>query len=110
MHPGGKKHRLGASLSLDKWASAKVSKYDKRKVIEKQKQLKAKQVNKYKKLKKRLEAEGKLAGSLPKVGSSMLLVGTHSLLRLSTAVARGDWMARAACNQRGALAVSSQRI
>jgi len=79
MHPGGKKqHRLGAALSLDKWASAKVSKYDKRKVIEKQKQLKAKQVNKYKKLKKRLEAEGKLAGSLPKVGISMLLVG-HTL-------------------------------
>lgn len=49
------KERVGAALSLDKFASAKVSKYDKRKVIQKQMALKAKQVNKYKKLKKRLE-------------------------------------------------------
>jgi hypothetical protein len=65
----GKQHqrKLGAALSLDKWASAKVSKYDKRKVIEKQKQLKAKQANKLKRLKKRLEAEGRLAAPTPQV-------------------------------------------
>lgn len=50
------KERVGAALSLDKFATAKVSKYDKRKLIEKQRALKAKQFNKYKKLKKRLEA------------------------------------------------------
>lgn len=71
MHPGKKQHKLGAALSLDKWASAKVSKYDKRKVIEKQKKLKAKQVNKLKRLKKRLEAEGRLAAPLPQVGADM---------------------------------------
>lgn len=73
MHPGGgggKKRLVGAGLSLDKWATAKISKYDKRKVVEKQQQLKAKQVNKYKKLKKRLEAEGRLQAPLPIVVST----------------------------------------
>lgn len=69
MQPRQKQHKLGAALSLDRWASAKVSKYDKRKVIEKQKQLKAKQVNKYKKLKRKLEAEGRLAAAVPQVSS-----------------------------------------
>jgi hypothetical protein len=67
MQPGKKHHKLGAALSLDKWATAKISKYDKRKVVEKQKQLKAKQVNKLKRLKKRLEAQGRLATALPQV-------------------------------------------
>ena len=52
------KERVGAALSLDKFAQAKVSKYDKRKVIEKQRALKAKQFNKYKKLKQRLGPSG----------------------------------------------------
>lgn len=65
MQPEGgtvrKQRRLvGPGLSLDKFASAKVSKYDKRKVLEKQRALQAHKVNKFKKLKKRLEAEGKL--------------------------------------------------
>jgi hypothetical protein len=67
MHPGKKHHKIGAALSLDKWAGAKVSKYDKRKVLEKQRQLKAKQVNKLNKLKRRLEAAGRLGGALPQV-------------------------------------------
>jgi hypothetical protein len=60
-HGSSAKHRqkIGAGLSLDKFATAKVSKYDKRKVLQKQMALKAKQVNKYKRLKRRLEAEGK---------------------------------------------------
>eukprot|EP00775_Hariotina_reticulata_P012982 gene12982-13111_t len=53
------RQKIGAGLSLDKFATAKVSKYDKRKVLQKQMNLKAKQVNKYKRLKRRLEAEGK---------------------------------------------------
>lgn len=52
------KERVGAALSLDKFARAKVSKYDKRKVIEKQRTLKAKQISKYKKLKQRLGSAG----------------------------------------------------
>jgi hypothetical protein len=60
MIPDKKRHRNLDALSLDKFANAKVSKYDKRKAIAKQQALKAKQVNKYKKLKKRLEAEGVL--------------------------------------------------
>ena len=61
MKPTKKHHRsVDTALSLDKFASAKASTYDKRKAIAKQQALKAKQVNKYKKLKKRLEAEGVL--------------------------------------------------
>jgi hypothetical protein len=66
-HSRSHHRKLGASLSLDKWAASRVSKYDKRRVLEKQQQLKAKQVNKFKKLRKRLEAEGKLSGGLPLV-------------------------------------------
>jgi hypothetical protein len=53
-HGPGK--RVGAGLSLDKFAKAGFSSYDKRKVIAKQMALKSKQFNKYKRLKKRLEA------------------------------------------------------
>jgi hypothetical protein len=56
MKDGGSKKRVGAGLSLDKFAKAGFSSYDKRKVIQKQMALKAKQFNKYKRLKKRLEA------------------------------------------------------
>jgi hypothetical protein len=59
-HGPGK--RVGAGLSLDKFAKAGFSSYDKRKVIAKQMALKSKQFNKYKRLKKRLEAaEGQAA-------------------------------------------------
>ncbi len=63
-HKGGKRSRgpqVGAALSLDKFASAKVSKYDKKQLLEKQRALRAKQINKYRKLQKRLAAEGKLS-------------------------------------------------
>eukprot|EP00877_Chromochloris_zofingiensis_P009196 jgi/Chrzof1/452/Cz01g16110.t1 len=58
-HHKAKRH-VGVAISLEKFASAKKSTYDKRQVLEKQRALKAKQVNKYQKLKKRLENEGKL--------------------------------------------------
>lgn len=74
MHPKKKGHRIGAGLSLDKWGG-RVSKYDKRQVLEKQKQLKAKQINKFKRLKRRLEAEGRLAAPvLPQVGRALVLM------------------------------------
>jgi hypothetical protein len=61
---GGGGKRVGAGLSLDKFAKAGFSSYDKRKVIAKQMALKSKQFNKYKRLKKRLEAaEGQPAVS-----------------------------------------------
>lgn len=66
MKESGVKRRVGDGLSLDKFAKAGFSSYDKRKVIQKQMALKAKQFNKYKRLKKRLEAaEGQLAVSTP---------------------------------------------
>ncbi|PNW85403.1 hypothetical protein CHLRE_03g184750v5 [Chlamydomonas reinhardtii] len=59
-----KKHarRVGAGLSLDKFASAGVSKYDKRKKIERLKKQKLIQHSKLGKLKKKLAAQGVLAG------------------------------------------------
>jgi hypothetical protein len=66
MKGGGSNKRVGAGLSLDKFAKAGFSSYDKRKVIQKQMALKAKQFNKYQRLKKRLEAaEGQPAVSKP---------------------------------------------
>lgn len=49
---------MGAGLSLERFANAKVTKYDKRKVIADQLVLKAKRFKKYKKVKQRLEKEG----------------------------------------------------
>ncbi|KAG2442526.1 hypothetical protein HXX76_002612 [Chlamydomonas incerta] len=59
-----KKHarRVGAGLSLDKFASAGVSKFDKRRKIERLKKQKVIQHSKLGKLKKKLEARGVLAG------------------------------------------------
>jgi hypothetical protein len=68
--PHGGNHssrKVGAALSIDKWAASRISKYDKRRVIEQQKQRKAKQVNKLKRLKRRLDAEGRLQAPTPLV-------------------------------------------
>lgn len=51
---------VGHTLSLDKFANAKVSKFNKKEKLEKQRALNAKKVNKYAKLKRRLEAAGEL--------------------------------------------------
>jgi len=68
----GKLHKRAVpALSLDRFANAKVTKYDKRKVIERARALKAKRVTKYKKLQKRLEVEGRLqAGIDPEVSDA----------------------------------------
>lgn len=57
MHGGGphKRSKLGAGISIDKFARAKASSYDPQAKIEKQRALNAKTVNKYKKLKNRLQ-------------------------------------------------------
>ncbi len=63
--PGPKpKHRrhVGAGLSLDKFAEAGVSKFDKRKKLEKLQKEKLIQRSKYSKLKRKLEAQGVLSG------------------------------------------------
>lgn len=52
--------RVGAGLSLDKFAAAGVSKYDKRQVIERQRKEKIIKHSKYSKLKHKLEAQGVL--------------------------------------------------
>jgi hypothetical protein len=53
-----KKARVGAGLSLDKLAKSRITKYDKRAVIEKQRQLKLRRRSEYNRLKRKLEAEG----------------------------------------------------
>lgn len=94
LHHAGSK--LGASLSLDKWASSRLSSYDKRQALQKARALKAKQVNKLKRLRKRLEAQGKLQAPLP-------LVRTHPHLLLLLLALRGTaaacccWLAVRVC-------------
>jgi hypothetical protein len=56
------KPRVGAGLSLDALAKAKKSTFDKRKVIEKARELKARQLKKYRRLQKRLGLAPSAAG------------------------------------------------
>ena len=56
----GRKKRVGAGLSLDKFANAKKSTYDKRLVQERKRQLKVQRIGKYNRLKQRLIRDGKL--------------------------------------------------
>ncbi len=58
MPPKEKKARVGAGLSLDKLAKSRISKYDKRAVLEKQRQLKLRRKAGYNRLKRKLEADG----------------------------------------------------
>ncbi|PNH12385.1 hypothetical protein TSOC_000684 [Tetrabaena socialis] len=62
--PNGDAHRrpVGAGLSLDKFASLGVSKFDKRKKLERIQKQKVIRFSKYTKLKKKLEAQGVLSG------------------------------------------------
>ncbi|GAB4822522.1 hypothetical protein N2152v2_009568 [Parachlorella kessleri] len=53
--PQHKPRKLGAGISIEKFAKAKSSGYDKRAIQEKERALNAKKVNKYKKLKQRLQ-------------------------------------------------------
>jgi hypothetical protein len=100
MHPKKKGRRIGAGLSLDKWGG-RISKYDKRQVLEKQKQLKAKQVNKFKRLKRRLEAEGRLAAHLlPQVGR-----GTLAPMAAAVTAAGSGGTQEAYCSKRGCFKV-----
>ncbi|KXZ56727.1 hypothetical protein GPECTOR_1g655 [Gonium pectorale] len=57
-----KKRPVGAGLSLEKFATFGVSKFDKRKKLERINKEKLIQYSKYSKLKKKLEAQGVLAG------------------------------------------------
>jgi hypothetical protein len=54
---GGRRAKLGPGLSLNKFAKAKQSTYDLKAKKEKQLALNAKQVNKYRKLQKRLQGK-----------------------------------------------------
>ena len=56
----GDKKQVGGGLSLEKFAGAKVSKYNKQQVQEKLQEEKLRRRSKYKKLKHKLEGEGKL--------------------------------------------------
>ncbi|GIL42986.1 hypothetical protein Vafri_787 [Volvox africanus] len=63
-HPEKKHTRpVGAGLSLDKFAALGVSKFDKRRKLERIKKEKIIRHSKYKKLKQKLEAQGLLAGA-----------------------------------------------
>ncbi len=66
--PHRKRRRVGAALSLEKFAKAKATKYDKRAVLEKRHLLRAKKLKKYARLRKKLEDEGRLGPPVPKVG------------------------------------------
>ena len=55
-----KRKRVNQALSLERFASAKRSGYDKQRRVQREFALNAKKVNKYRKLKKRLQIEGKL--------------------------------------------------
>ena len=58
--PTGSKHKQG--LTLERFAAAKSSGYNKRERKEKQSALDAKKVNKYRKLKRKLQQQGTLPG------------------------------------------------
>jgi hypothetical protein len=60
------KHKLGGAIPLDKFSQAKLSRYNKREVLQKEHQRKLNKLGKYKKLLHRLETQGKLPhSSLP---------------------------------------------
>lgn len=61
---GKNHHGVGAGLSLERFAQAKVSSYDKRAVLEREAQEKLRQRSKFKKLKRRLETEQRLGSAL----------------------------------------------
>jgi hypothetical protein len=62
-HAGSKRPKLHAGLSLDDFAEAKKSGYDKKHRKEKEFALNAKKVNRYKKLKQKLARQGRLQPS-----------------------------------------------
>jgi hypothetical protein len=63
--PGPRKERrVGAGVSLEQFAAAKSTSYDKRKVVAKEKERLMRKTMKLKKLKHKLEAEGKLPATL----------------------------------------------
>ena len=67
-------------LSLEKFSNAKKSTYDKRQALERQKEEKLRQRSKYKKLKSKLEAAGKLTvGGFEVVDNGQSLCLTHSI-------------------------------
>lgn len=57
----GSRRGMGPALTLDKFATAKISKYNKKEILQKQRNLNFKKVNKYVKLKNRLEVSGQLS-------------------------------------------------
>lgn len=64
---GGKPHKkrnVGAGLSLEKFAHAKISNYNKKEVLQKRHLQKLNQLHKLKKIKHRLETKGQLKGTL----------------------------------------------
>eukprot|EP00891_Asterochloris_glomerata_P005934 jgi/Astpho2/5934/Aster-02422 len=60
-----KKRKLQGGLSLEQFASAKASGFDKKHERDKQKALNAKQVNKYRKLRQKLQQTGRLNPKVP---------------------------------------------
>ena len=72
----GDKKQVGGGLSLEKFAGAKVSKYNKQQVHEKLQEEKLRRRSKYKKLKHKLEGEGKLTiGGFEVVDNGAQIVG-----------------------------------
>lgn len=61
---GHRAHSKPQALSLDKFAEAKTSTYNKKDVALKQRELKLRKLSKYKKLKRKLESESKLAPAI----------------------------------------------
>lgn len=58
--------RLGSALPLQKYASARVSKYNKKDVLERQQDLRVRKFSKFKKLEQRLQQKGLLSGEAPR--------------------------------------------
>lgn len=63
--PPGRKKRVGAGLSLEKFARGRRSAYDRREVLEKHRQAQTQRHSKYQRLKKRLDRDGKLLPQVP---------------------------------------------
>lgn len=94
-HGGGALHkkklkpRVGAGLSLDKFARAKASGYDKRAVREAERKEAVIRHSKYQKLQRRLAREGKLL-PVPVRGAGG---GSHACMRVGTErEGVGGWM------------------
>lgn len=74
----GTKKQVGKGLSLERFAEAKVSKYNKKRVFEKEQEEKLRRRSKYKKLKSRLETDGRVTGGFDVVDNGEIVRMSHA--------------------------------